>query len=235
MSTKISILIVEDEPIIADDIAMILQKNDYRISEIVDNGEDALNQIKENSPDLVLLDINLIGKMDGIQLAHQVKKDFSIPFVFLTSYYDQNTIKRVKATEPAGYIVKPYSEADLVVNLELALAKSDRRTKNPIGDKYFIRDHNELNSIDPNHILYVESDDNYANIFTAEKKHVVSHTLKSVEEQLVNFPFVRTHKSFLVNFSKVTSIHEGYVFIEEIKIPIGRTYKDQLLKNLAIL
>ncbi|MEQ9405449.1 MAG: response regulator [Cyclobacteriaceae bacterium] len=230
-----SILIVEDEPLIADDIAMILEKNQYIISGIVDCGEDAIDAIKAEKPDLALLDINIEGEMDGVQLAHHINMEFQIPFVFLTSYYDRNTIQRVKATNPAGYIVKPYSEADLVVNLELAVLKTPNIQKNPPADKFFIRDHNELNSIDPDHILYVESDDNYANIFTDKKKHVVSHTLKSVEQQLSGLQFVRTHKSYLVNFKKVTSIHEGYVFIEEIKIPIGRTYKDQLLKNLAIL
>jgi len=233
--SKSSILIVEDEPLIADDIAMILEQNDYTISGIVDNGADAIEELQKLKPSMALLDINIEGDMDGVKLAHHINRDFSIPFLFLTSYYDNNTLQRVKATNPWGYIVKPFAEGDLVANIELALMKSGKTIGVPSNDKFFIRDHNELNSIDPADILYVESDDNYANIFTSERKHVVSHTLKSVEEQLVGLEFVRTHKSYLVNFSKVTSIHEGYVFIEEVKIPIGRTYKDQLLKSLSIL
>lgn len=233
--SKPSILIVEDEPLIADDIAMILENNKYKISCIVDNGIEALGELKKSKTSIALLDINIEGDMDGVKLAHHINNDFNIPFVFLTSYYDNNTLQRVKATNPWGYIVKPFAEGDLVANIELALMKSGREISRPQSDKFFIRDHNELNSIDPDKILYVESDDNYANIFTAERKYVVSHTLKSVEEQLAGLEFIRTHKSFLVNFRKVTSIHEGYVFIEEVKIPIGRTYKNQLLKNLAIL
>ena len=230
-----TILIVEDEPLIADDIAMILEKNGYLISEIVDNAEDALRELESSKPDLILLDVNIEGDKDGIQLAHQINKNFQVPFVFLTSYYDHNTLKRAKATHPKGYVVKPFDEGDLVANIELTLMKSKLiKSAIPI-DKFFVRNHQELKAIEPDDILYAESDDNYANIYTKDQKHVVSHTLKSVEEKLQANGFLRIHKSYLINFRKVTSIHEGYVFIDEVKLPIGRSYKDDLLKNLAIL
>ncbi len=233
--SKATILIVEDEPIIADDIAMVLGKNNYKIGGIVDSAEDAIKQLQTAKFELTLLDINIEGKMDGVKLAHYINGWFKIPFVFLTSYYDNNTLQRVKATNPYGYVVKPFAEGDLVANIELALMKSSKNFDKPVSDKFFIRSNSGLNSIHPDEILYAESDDNYANIYTVDKKHVVSHTLKSVEEQLAGRSFIRTHKSYLVNFSKVTSIHEGYVFIQDIKIPIGRTYKEQLLQNLSIL
>lgn len=233
--TTASILIVEDEPLIADDIAMILERNGYQIMEIVDNAEDALNELASAKPNLILLDVNIEGDKDGIQLAHQINKDFRIPFVFLTSYYDNNTLKRAKATHPSGYVVKPFDEGDLVANIELALMKSKSvKSTTPI-DKFFVRNHQELKAIEPDDILYAESDDNYANIYTSDEKHVVSHTLKSVEEKLQANGFVRIHKSYLINFRKITSIHEGYAFIGEIKLPIGRSYRDDLLKNLSIL
>ncbi|MFK7952242.1 MAG: LytR/AlgR family response regulator transcription factor [Ekhidna sp.] len=233
--TSATILIVEDEPLIADDIAMILERNGYQIQEIVDNAEDTLAELKSTKPDLILLDVNIEGDKDGIQLAHQINQDFQLPFVFLTSYYDNNTLKRAKATNPNGYVVKPFDEGDLIANIELALMKSKAvKSAVPI-DKFFVRNHQELKAIEPAEILYAESDDNYANIYTAEEKHVVSHTLKSVEDKLEANGFVRIHKSYLINFRKITSIHEGYAFIEEIKLPIGRSYKDDLIKNLSIL
>jgi DNA-binding LytR/AlgR family response regulator len=233
--TTATILIVEDEPLIADDIAMILERNSYQINEIVDNAEDALIQLSAQKPDLILLDINIEGDKDGIQLAHQINKDYQIPFVFLTSYYDNNTLKRAKATNPKGYVVKPFDEGDLIANVELALMKSRSLTSSAPIYKFFVRNNQELKAIEPNDILYVESDDNYANIYTLNEKHVVSHTLKSVEEKLQANGFVRIHKSYLINFRKITSIHEGYAFIDEIKLPIGRSYRDDLLKNLSIL
>ena len=233
--SKLTILIVEDEPLIADDIAMILGKNKYQIADIVDNAEDALHYLRSNNVNLILLDINIEGDTDGIQLAHKINEAFKIPFLFLTSYYDNNTLKRAKAANPSGYIVKPFDEADLVANIELSSIKTKRSTSLTKTEKFFIRDKNELKSIETDDILYVESDDNYANIFTTQQKYVVPHTLKSIEDQLSEHQFTRIHKSYLVNFKKITSIHEGCVFINEVRLTIGRAYKDKLISGLAIL
>ena len=149
--------------------------------------------------------------------------------------YKRQTLKRAKATNPRGYIVKPFDEGDLIANIELALMKSKVAKSTVPIDKFFVRNNQELKAIEPSDILYVESDDNYANIYTSKEKHVVSHTLKSVEEKLALNGFIRIHKSYLINFRKITSIHEGYAFIDEVKLPIGRSYRDELLKNLSIL
>lgn len=232
--SKVKILIVEDEPLIADDIAMMLEKNDHIIVDIVDNGEEALQILAEKKVELVLLDVNIEGDMDGIQVAHQINAKHQIPFVFITSYYDNNTLKRAKVAQPSAYIVKPFDEGDLIANIELASIKTGTTPLPARSEKFFVRNKNELKSIEAQDILYVESDDNYANIYTINKKYVVSHTLKSVEEQLPK-QFIRIHKSHLVNFQKITSIHEGFVFLDEIKLVIGRSYRDNLLNKLSIL
>ncbi len=234
MNTTATILIVEDEPIIADDIAMILEKNGYKVSELVDNSLDAIDHLEKQNVQLVLLDINIEGDRDGIWLAHQINKQFQLPFVFLTSYYDEKTLNRAQATHPKGYIVKPYDEGDLIANIHLALVKAGNQPFSD-SDKFFVRDKGELKSIETTEILYAESDNNYSNIFTRERKYVVSHTLKSVEEKLEGKGFFRSHKSYLVNFQKISSISEGYLFIDDIKLPVGRTYRDSLVKNLPIL
>jgi DNA-binding LytR/AlgR family response regulator len=232
--SKVSVLIVEDEPLIADDIALIVERAGYNIFGIEDNADDVLNLLNGANPDIALLDINIEGEKDGIQLAHIFNQKHHIPFVYLTSYYDKNTLERAKATNPGGYVVKPFDEGDLIANIELALSKKRSNHEVP-SDKFFVRNRGQLQAVDPLEILYAESEDNYTNIFIEDKKLVVSHTLKSVEEQLTPFGFIRLHKSFLVNFQKITSIHEGYVFIDELKIPVGRAYKEDFLKRLAIL
>ena len=232
--TKTSVLIVEDEPLIADDIALIIERAGYDIFGIEDNADDAMLSLIGNKPDIALLDINIEGEKDGIHLAHLINQKHHIPFVYLTSYYDKNTLTRAKATNPGGYVVKPFDEGDLMANIELALSKKYAINEAP-KEKFFVRNQGQLQAIDPSEILYAESEDNYANIYIEGKKLVVSHTLKSVEEQLTPFGFIRIHKSYLVNFQKITSIHEGYVFIDELKIPIGRAYKEEFLRKSAIL
>ena len=87
--TKSKILIVEDEPIIASDIEMILEDLGYEVTGVEDSAEDAMMNIVSNIPDLVLLDINLEGDVDGIMLAEDINEKFQIPFVFLTSNADK--------------------------------------------------------------------------------------------------------------------------------------------------
>lgn len=118
--SDIRILIVEDEPLIARDIAMMLGQNDYTVSGVVFSKEDALQELRNNTPDMVLLDINLDGGQEGIELAREINQKLQLPFVYLTSYSDKQTLRFAKETEPAGYVVKPYSEAGLCATLEIA-------------------------------------------------------------------------------------------------------------------
>lgn len=236
MQKNKSILIVEDEPIIAADIASILQSNGYTIAAKANNAESALQFIKETSPDLLLLDIKIEGAKDGIMLAREVKSKFTVPHIFLTSYYDENTLTKASDTFPAGYIVKPFDERDLLINVGLALHKNQLSIVKPTSsDKFFVRNQQDMVAVEAQDIFYVQADDNYATLFTAKGKHIVSHTLKSVEEKLLPFGFVRVHRSYLVSFQKITSISEGHVFLDLHKVPLGHSYREELIKQLSFL
>jgi DNA-binding NarL/FixJ family response regulator len=128
------ILIVEDEPLIAEDIAEALQRNDYVVSAIVYSKEDALLELNHNLPDVALLDINLNGGMEGIEIANTIAACYGIPFIFLTSYSDKKTVALSKVTEPAGYIVKPFTEAGLYSSLEVALYNYAQKNKRNFPD-----------------------------------------------------------------------------------------------------
>jgi DNA-binding NarL/FixJ family response regulator len=118
---EIRILIVEDDPLIAADIKNCLNNIDFMVSAVVYNYDDALKELQKNTPDVVLTDINLGCEKDGIDLGELINKEFQLPFIFLTSHADRATIDRAKKVKPAGYIVKPFDERDLLVNLEIAL------------------------------------------------------------------------------------------------------------------
>lgn len=126
--SEVRVLIVEDEPLIAEDIATALANNDFNVSGIAYSMEDALGELK-NLPDLVLLDINLNGGEEGIEIAKLINERYSLPFVFLTSYSDKITLLHAKNTEPAGYIVKPFTDAGLYATLEIALFNHTQKNK----------------------------------------------------------------------------------------------------------
>lgn len=151
--TGIKILIVEDEPLIAKNIGMYLNNNDFEVSGIAYDADEALFQLKRNTPDFAILDINLESDKDGIQLAEHINQHYNIPFVYLTSYSDKDTLDRAKKTNPYGYIVKPFNDKTLFTTIEIALSnhaiqnnrhvpvlnaeKINRHLTSPLSDREF--------------------------------------------------------------------------------------------------
>jgi DNA-binding NarL/FixJ family response regulator len=120
--SQLKILIVEDEPVIAENISIYLNNNDFEVSAIAYDSEDALEQLQHNTPDAVILDINLAGGQDGIDIARHINEQYQLPFLFLTAYSDKSTLERAKQVQPAGYIVKPFNERTLLASLEIAIS-----------------------------------------------------------------------------------------------------------------
>ena len=121
---KVRILVVEDETVVAMDIANTLRKLGYEVTDTVPSGEQALDSLKENRPDLIFMDIGLKGEMDGIETAAQIRSLYSIPVIFLTAFVDEKTLDRAKGTVPAGYITKPFEENDLRIAVEVGLYRA---------------------------------------------------------------------------------------------------------------
>ena len=115
------LLIVEDEAIVAMDLRAKLVDMEYFVVGVARSGEDAVRMADEKSPDLVLMDINLQGDMDGVAAAEHIRERRTIPVVFLTAMGDKDTLQRAKITEPQGYVLKPFNERDLYAAIEVAL------------------------------------------------------------------------------------------------------------------
>ena len=238
MSELLKIHIVEDEPLIAHTIKTVLLKEGYEVTGISNNGKSAIFDIEELQPDIVLVDIIIKGDMDGIEMVSHLKKRLDIPFIFLTSLSDEKTLERVKATNPSGYIVKPFNEHTLTTNIELAyhkhqITQSDIAS-NSESDSFFIKNKGELIKVVLSDILFFEAYDNYCNLYTAEKKHLLSHTLKHIEGKIPEAQFLKVHRSYIINFSKIDTIHDGYIFIENHKIPYSKSHKEQLMRKLNL-
>ncbi|MEW5736495.1 MAG: response regulator [Thermodesulfobacteriota bacterium] len=127
---KARIMVVEDEFILAQGITAHLLAMDYSVTSHVTSGEAAIKQVEKDLPDLILMDIVMPGKLDGIEAAEQIRKKLSVPIVFLTAYSDDETIERAKSAEPFGYLLKPFTERELYIAIEMALSK-DKAEKDP--------------------------------------------------------------------------------------------------------
>jgi len=123
--TRPQILIVEDEFIVAKNIEISLRKAGYEVPAIVSSGEEAIQGAGQIRPDLVLMDIQLQGKMLGVEAAEQIRTRFDIPVVYLTAYADEPSLQRAKASQPFGYLVKPFRSEELRSTIEMALYKHE--------------------------------------------------------------------------------------------------------------
>jgi DNA-binding NarL/FixJ family response regulator len=124
----IKVLVVEDEPLIAIDIEQILNNINFQVTHTAFSVEEALKSLANNTPDAVLLDINLGEEKNGIDIAHIINQQYQIPFIFLTSHADRITLDEAKKAKPSGYIVKPFDERDLLAGLEIALYNHAQRS-----------------------------------------------------------------------------------------------------------
>ncbi len=118
-----SVLIVEDEAIVAADLAGKLQQLGYLVAGSTSTGEQAIELARQHRPSLVLMDIRLAGKMDGVTAADMIRSELDLPVVFLTAYSDPATLDRAKITDPFGYIIKPFEERELRTTIEMAIYK----------------------------------------------------------------------------------------------------------------
>ncbi len=126
---KANIMVVEDAQIVSMDIQRRLKGLGYEVPATAVSGEEAIEKAGKSHPDLVLMDICLKGKMDGVQAADQIRKRFNIPIVYLTAMSDDETLRRATVTEPFGYLLKPFDERDLRTTIEIALYKHQSESK----------------------------------------------------------------------------------------------------------
>lgn len=234
---KIRALIVEDELIIAEDIADILRENDYEVVEICKNYNGAVYAIDKHEPDILLLDIKIKGDKDGIDLAHKIRTDYKIPFIFISSHSDAGTVKRAVEVNPYGYLVKPFEDSDVITAIEVALgnfAKEQNQAMQDfiLNDCLFVREKNMAVKIPMADIQFIRAEGNYSTIQTEGKSYVLRSTLKDLEEKLPPKQFYRSHKSYIINLKQVTAINSDSIYINDERLPIGRGQLNQLMESI---
>ncbi len=134
---SVRIFIVEDEVVIVRGLEDALQRQGYEVCGFAFSGEEALAEVERKRPDLALVDIYLKGEMDGIHLADRIMRRLRLPVIYLTAYSNKEILERAKKSRPYGYIVKPFRERQLKVNIELALAAwKTEQARNRLLEKY---------------------------------------------------------------------------------------------------
>lgn len=222
-----NILIVEDEIELAQNIQDLLEHLGFRVIGIFDNAKEVLGYLKTQKPDLILMDIQIKGDMDGIELCQQVKLKYDVPVVYLTAFSDISYLDRIAANKYEGYLLKPFTVDELRSAVHLALSGKNKLKSKSEKSIISIKDKGFTVPLSINDILFFQADGLYTKIQTKTKSYVVRDILKDLIEPLPAAKFVRVHKSFVVNYSEIGSFNSKELHIQDYVIPIRRgMYKD---------
>lgn len=236
--SKIRVLVIEDSALIAEDIAYKLGKHHFEVAEIFDRGEEAIEYLKKNQPDLVLLDIKLAGALDGISTGYIIQRDYALPIIYLSDLADAETLNRAKQTRPANYLTKPFNEADLVRAIDLAFSNFSFQRPASVAseaDHIFVKSDQSFVRISLSDIVYLHADRSYCNIVTENKTYVQAVSMNHVFDQIQNQDFVRIHRSHVVNIRKITAIDGNIVRLGKHALEMSKGMRDELMNRLTFL
>ena len=240
---KLNILVVEDEPMIAESVIELISCLGHNPVGFADNIKKTFEMIDQNDVDLILLDIQLSDGDDGVVLAKKLNSEYDIPFIFTTAFADDETLNRAKNECPYGYLVKPYGIKDLNSALEIALINHSRIKSlmaeviegDPREDNIYLKVDSRLVKVEVPEILWVEAKGDYAVFKTTKNSFIVHSTMKNIEQKLSTKRFMKVHRSFIINLDKVVDIEDSNLMINEKIIPISRSNKLQLMSRINLL
>jgi len=246
----IRILIVEDNVIIADDMQSMLEEIGYEVVDNVIVYEQAIEVLKNNHVDLVLIDIILASDKTGIDLGKHIREKYNIPFIFVTSNSDKATVENAKTVKPDGYLVKPFEQQDLYTSIEIALSNfnyskkaegkhatgneaSDGVVSNSVlKDSIFVKKQHLYYRIQFGDIQFIKADNVYLEVNTVDKKFLVRSPLKDYLEKLPKNKFYRAHKSYIVNVDHIDAINSKDIMINNTLIPISKDFKEFIISSM---
>ncbi len=226
------VIIVEDEAISAELIKQYVLKTDFlETVAMFNNGQDAAKYLSTNEVDIALLDVNLPG-MSGVEI---LKSLTTLPqTIFITADINQGPL--AYDYDVVDYLLKPTEYTRFLKAINKAIDRIGEKTSVTYDqENIFIKSNNRLVNLQFNDILYIEALSDYVTFCTKEKKYIVHSTMKDLETKLPNNRFVRVHRSFIVNVSKIETIEDSCILINKQTIAIGVTYKDALLHKLNFL
>jgi DNA-binding LytR/AlgR family response regulator len=250
LEQPIKILIVEDNVIIADDMQSMLEEIGYEIVDNVIVYEQAVEVLKTQQVDLVLIDIILASDKTGIDLGKHIRANFNIPFIFVTSNSDRATVENAKTVKPNGYLVKPFEQQDLYTSIEIALssfnynekgasekneapAVDDKLMSNSVlKDSIFVKKQHLYYRIQFGDIQFIKADNVYLEVNTVDKKFLVRSPLKDYLEKLPSNKFYRAHKSYIVNVDHIEAINSKDIMINNNLIPISKEFKEFIISAM---
>lgn len=227
-NTSKNVLVVEDESFIAEMIKVMLLEMGHNVVTVALEQDTAKEALLSGKVNFAIFDINLHGKQEGLALG-RLARERNIPFMFLTSYSDRQTVEEAKLTKTGAYVVKPFTEEDLFAGIEMSLMHAHSLREDvlaiKVGHKQVL-----LKSKD---VLFLKAENIYVEVHTTDKRYLVRTSLSGFLEDHPHPDLIRVHRSYAVNRVHVHSHSKACVFINGIEIPVSRSYREDVLDLLT--
>lgn len=235
-------MIIEDQFVISEMIISALEDFGFINTLVASSYAEALQKIKTEQPDFLIIDIELDGKKSGIDLAHIVNQNHQIPFIYLTGNTNRNVLNYAKLTNPYAILIKPFNPHELCTSIDLALYKYAQQNIKPsqninqvINQCIFVKEKDGFKRLNFSDILYIQSDSVYLEIKTTDGNTYITRASISEFISKLNPGFVRIHRKYIVNTNYIDKVNASYIDLQGVILSIGQTYKAGLfhILNLA--
>lgn len=236
-----NILIIEDETIIAAELSLLLQNMGYNVCGIATNYSNGIKLLQEKSPDLAIIDINLGGSKTGVDVGQYINDNNNIPFIFLTSNIDKETINNALKTNPHAYLLKPFNETEIYSSIFLSLQNKSTNKKLSVSEEnsnliinnaVFIKDKGFFIKVELSDIIYFKSDKNYIEVITDNKVYIIRSTLTNLLSELPDNMFFKVHKSYAINIKKVSAINHEIIIVSGKEVPLSEGFRKEIINSI---
>jgi DNA-binding LytR/AlgR family response regulator len=237
----VKILIVEDEVLVAENLAADLTDLGFEVTDLAISADECFAAIDKLVPDVVLMDIQIKGKMNGIEVVERLNEQMSIAVIYLTSNTDSATMQRAIATKPKSFISKPYNLGDLQAAIEIAFQIYNDEPQNEVESNdasfssVFVKSGEFYHRINLDDVLYVQASGSYCTITTDSGEFVLSMNLQNFINKVPRKNFVRVHRSFVANIQHIEKFDNNSIVIHGKELPISKSYREKVFKNLQRL
>lgn len=239
-----TILIIEDEIITATDLKKTLEKKGHEVLPICKTYDEAIGIFSQNTPALLLVDIKLrLSHLDGIQIAERINRNHTLPVIYLTSQTDYETFERAKLTQPAAYLFKPFRQAELVFQIELAyehfMVNKPTSPDPSTSENVFFPYKGGHRKVSKQLILFIKADGPYVKVYIQNEKIplLFSMNIGYIAQFFTTPNFYKLSRSYIVNLDQIAGFYADHIHfdnsMETIQIP--QAQRQEFLKRVALV
>ena len=244
MNRLSKILIVELEYVLEEEMLCRLFELGHEIVKTVYNSNDALEYLEQNDVDIVLIEMNMDGKLKGFQLTENLNSTFNVPFIILAPTIIQAHLDMVKEASPSAILIHPTSLQQIHLSIALAISNFNNSKssnfagliENPTMDLLnnclFFKKSNYFERVNFNDIFWLRAENNYTVIHTSKGDFIYSTVLKKFIEKLPMNQFIRVHRSYIINLSKIEGFEGKMVIIDNDRIPVAKNCQKKIFDLL---